>query len=211
MGHQEMRSPKFLKLDSINHYLSRMPSTGDTGFGAGFNRKEQPTPMTTQQPNPETVSTESASTEEIVTTELIEDSATVNHVEIIETVISSLDQENTAMVSQNEEGHLWKFKYGSVEVFVQLTGSTDDDTFTVWSSVLQLPAKNEPQLMRKLLEMNWSDTFEAHFAIVDNQVVVLSTRTVAELSAGEISRSITVVATIADDNDDALHAEFGAA
>ncbi len=167
--------------------------------------------MTTQQPNPETLSTESFSTADIVTTELIEDATTVNHVEIIETVISSLDQDNTAMVSQNEEGYLWKFKYGSVEVFVQLTGSTDDDTFTVWSSVLPLPAKNEPQLMRKLLEMNWSDTIESCFAIVDNQVVVLSSRTVAELSPGEISRAITVVATIADDNDDALKTEFGAA
>jgi hypothetical protein len=167
--------------------------------------------MTTQQPNPETISTESLSTEEIITSELIEDVATVNHVEIIETVISSLDQEDTAMVSHNEEGYLWKFKYGSVEVFVQLTGSTDDDTFTVWSPVLQLPANKEPQLMRKLLEMNWADTFESCFGIVDNQVVVLSTRTVAELSAGEISRAITVVATVADDNDDALHSEFGAA
>ncbi len=166
--------------------------------------------MTTQEPNPQTVSTESLSTADIVTSELVEDVATVNHVEVIETVISSLDQEDTAMVSQSEEGHLWKFKYGSVEVFVQLTGSSDDDTFTVWSSVLQLPAKNEPQLMRKLLEMNWSDTFESCFGIVDDQVVVLSSRTVAELSAGEISRAITVVATIADDNDDALQAEFGA-
>jgi hypothetical protein len=165
--------------------------------------------MTIQDPNPETVSTESLSTADIVTSELVEDAATVNHVEIIETVISSLDQEDTAMVSQNEEGYLWKFKYGSVEVFVQLTGSTDDDTFTVWATVLQLPAKNEPELMRKLLEMNWSDTFESYFAIVDNQVVVVSTRTLADLSPGEISRAITVVATIADDNDDALQAEFG--
>jgi hypothetical protein len=60
--------------------------------------------MTTQQPNPETVSTESLSTADIVTNELIEDSTTVNHVEIIETVISSLDQEDTAMVSQSEDG-----------------------------------------------------------------------------------------------------------
>ena len=167
--------------------------------------------MTSQQPNSETVSTSTLSTEEVVSNELIEDSASVNYVEVIETVISSLDQDDTAMVSQNEDGYMWKFKYGSVEVFVQLTGSTDDDTFTVWSSVLQLPAKNEPQLMRKLLEMNWSDTFEAHFAIVDHQVVVLSSRTVAELGAGEISRVITVVATIADDNDDALRSEHGAA
>jgi hypothetical protein len=56
--------------------------------------------MTTQQPNPETLSTESFSTADIVTTELIEDVTTVNHVEIIETVISSLDQDNTAMVAK---------------------------------------------------------------------------------------------------------------
>lgn len=167
--------------------------------------------MTTQEPNPEMLSTESLSTEEIVATELVEDSTTVDHVEIIETVISSLDQDETAMVSHNEDGYMWKFKYGSVEVFVQLTGSTDDDSFMVWSSVLRLPAKNEAELMRKLLEMNWSDTFESRFAVCDDQVVVLSSRTVAELSPGEISRAITVVATIADDNDDALQAEFGAA
>lgn len=164
--------------------------------------------MTSQQPNPETLSTESSSTADIVTQELIEDLLTVNHVEVIETVISSLDQEDTAMVSQNEQGHLWKFKYGSVEVFVQLTGSTVDDTFTVSSNVLQLPRQHEPELFRKLLEMNASETFESHFSIVDNQVVVLSSRTVAELTAGEISRYITVVATIADDNDDKLEADF---
>ena len=113
------------------------------------------------------------------------------------------------MVSQTDQGHLWKFKYGSVEVFVQLTGLTDEDTLTVWSKVLKLPAKDEASLMRRLLELNWSATFEARFGIFDEQVVVLSTRTLAELSPGEISRLITVVATIADDNDEALQSEFG--
>lgn len=42
-------------------------------------------------------------------------------------------------------------------------------------------------------------------------MVVLSSRIVAELSAGEISRAITVVATIADDNNDKLDAEFAKA
>lgn len=167
--------------------------------------------MTTKKSNPETVSTEGLSTEEIVSTEFIEDKTTVNYVETIETVISSLEQDDSAMVSHNDEGYLWKFKYGSVEVFVQLTGSTDEDTFTVWSSVLNLPAEKEAELMRRLLEMNWSDTFESRFGIVDDQVVVLSSRTVAELSPGEISRAITIVATIADDNDEALQEEFGAA
>jgi hypothetical protein len=141
--------------------------------------------------------------------QLIATNTVINHVEVIENVIDTLEQDDSAMVSQTSEGaYLWKFKYGSVEVFVQLTGASNEDTLTVWSVVLKLPAKDESQLMRKLLEMN-STTFESRFAIIDNQVVVLETRTLAELSASQVSRLITVVATVADNNDDALQSEFG--
>ncbi|AFY42500.1 YbjN domain-containing protein [Nostoc sp. PCC 7107] len=144
--------------------------------------------------------------------ELLEEKTIINHVEVIENVIDSLEQDDSAMVSHTPEGaYLWKFNYGSVEVFVQLTGTTDEDTITVWSVVLKLPAKNEPKLMRQLLEMNCSGTFEARFGIIENQVVVISTRTLAELSPGEVSRLITIVATIADNNDEALQSKFGAA
>lgn len=137
------------------------------------------------------------------------DTVSVNYVDVIETVISSLQQDQSAMVSHNEEGgYLWKFKYGSVEVFVQLPGVTDEDTLTVWSPILKLPVQNEAGLMRKLMEMNWTSTFESRFAVVDDQVVVSAQRTLAELSPAEVSRNITIVATIADDNDDALQAEF---
>jgi hypothetical protein len=133
-----------------------------------------------------------------------------SHQEVIETVISSLDQNDTAMVNHTNEGSLWKFNYGSVEVFVQLTGETDDDLLTVWSSLLKLPAKNEPGLMRRLLEMNWSGTFETCFSIQDNKVMISAQRTVADMYPGEISRLITLVANIADDNDELLQEEFGA-
>lgn len=160
--------------------------------------------MTNYQPNPE-IATQALSDSELIE----EGNPSINHVDLIQTVISSLQQDESAMVSQTQEGHLWKFKYGSVEVFVQLTGASDDDTLTAWASVLQLPAKDEPKLMRQLLEKNWSGTFEACFGIFNQQIVVLSTRTLAELSPGEISRIITVVATIADENDEALLSEFG--
>jgi len=144
--------------------------------------------------------------------ELIEETATINHVEVIENVIDSLEQDDSAMVSHTPDGgYLWKFNYGSVEVFVQLTGTTDEDTITIWSVVLKLPAKDETKLMRHLLEMNCSSTFEARFGIIENKVVVISTRTLAELSPGEVSRLITIVATIADNNDEVLQSEFGAA
>ncbi|PNW40578.1 UNVERIFIED_CONTAM: hypothetical protein BEN50_01615 [Euhalothece sp. KZN 001] len=151
--------------------------------------------------------------EQLLTTEetdaLIDEEAAASHLEVIETVISSLDQNDTAMVSRRDGGHLWKFQYGSVEVFVQLTGEADDDTLAVWSSVLKLPAKDESRLMRKLLEMNWSDTYETAFAIYNDSVVVLTHRTVADLSPVEISRALTLVASIADDNDESLQEEFG--
>jgi hypothetical protein len=131
-------------------------------------------------------------------------------IEMIETVISSLEDDQSAMVSHPDDGHLWKFNYGSVEVFVQLTGTSDDDTLTVWSTVLKLPAKNESQLMRQLLQMNWLNTFEARFGIVGDQVAILASRAVAGISPGEVSRNITIVATLADEQDDVLQAEFGA-
>lgn len=139
--------------------------------------------------------------------ELLENNST--HQEVIETVISSLDQDNTAMVSHTDDSYLWKFTYGSVEVFVQLTGESDDDLLTVWASVLQLPANDELGLMRRLLEMNWTGTFETCFSIKDNHVMVSSQRTVADMYPGEISRLVTLVANIADDNDEALKEEFG--
>ena len=132
-----------------------------------------------------------------------------SHHDVIETVIASLQQNDSALVHHSAEGHLWKFHYGSVEVFVQLTGENDEDLLTVWSPVLALPARDELGLMGKLLAMNWSETLEARFAIANNQVIVLCQRTVCDLSPQEISRAITLVATIADDNDDALQEAFG--
>jgi Putative bacterial sensory transduction regulator len=129
-------------------------------------------------------------------------------VDAIEVVIDSLDSTDSAMVNHGKTGHLWKFQYGSVEVFVQLTGSTEADLITIWANVLSLPVKNEPTLMRHLLELNWSTTLEARFSIHEGHVAVMSTRSVADLSAGEISRAITLVAGIADDHDDRLQAEY---
>lgn len=132
-------------------------------------------------------------------------------IEIIETVISSLDDEGSAMVNHTDEGHHWKFKYGSVDVYVQLTGESEADTLTVWSPVLHFPCKDEAKLMRHLLELNCGETLEACFGISGDQVLVLASRILQDISPAEISRLMTIVATIADDNDDALQGEYGMA
>lgn len=165
--------------------------------------------------NPETMANQttdnptSAEALEQLTDEFIEQNST--HKDVIETVISSLEQNNSAMVVKAEKGYLWKFQYGSVEVFVHLTGETDDDSISIWSPILMLPAKDEPGLMRKLLEMNWSETLETRFGLNGDRVVILSKRIVANLAPEEVSRLITLVATIADDNDESLKETFGGA
>jgi hypothetical protein len=148
---------------------------------------------------------------DISTEDILTDLSKTGPVEVIETVISSLENQGSAMVSHGNGGYLWKFGYGSTEVFVQLTGLTDDDRLTVWATVLSLPVKNEPVLMARLLGLNWENTMEARFAIENSKVVVVSARTTADLSPGEISRAITIVASLADEYDDALQAEFPAA
>lgn len=131
-----------------------------------------------------------------------------SHKDEIETVIYSLEQNDSAMVQSTQEGYIWKFQYGTVEVFVQLTGETDEDLLTVWSSVLSLPVKNELELFQELMALNWSGTFETCFSVFNNQLVVSAQRTVDDLSPAEISRLITLVATIADDYDEVLQEKY---
>lgn len=155
--------------------------------------------MTVDNPSLETVET------------TLENLTPQTHEEVIETVIGSMAQNGSAMVHENGLGSVWKFQYGSVETFVQLTGESDEDLLTVWASVLKLPVQDEAGLMKKLLAMNWSETLETRFAIMNDEVVVTLQRAVADLSPGEISRAITLVATIADDNDDVLQENFAQA
>jgi len=165
--------------------------------------------MATTPSDLESVLASFASMANVLSTVNHDSSETTNYVELIQTVIASLEQTETAMVNHREDQFLWKFQYGSVEVLVQLTGQSNEDTFTVWATVLSLPVKDELTLLRRLLEMNWTSTLEARFGILDNQIVAITQRSVADLSAGEISRAITIVATLADEQDDLLKAEFG--
>jgi len=132
-----------------------------------------------------------------------------NFSETIQTVIAGMDSEKTAVVNQTND--TWKFKYGTVEVVVNITGDRPTDTFTVLSTVLSFPVKDEARLMKLLLEKNASETFESHFAIQNDQVIIIASRSVEDLSAAEISRLITIVSAIADTNDETLIAEFKAA
>ena len=138
--------------------------------------------------------------------------ATIDHpesdqiVQTIQTVIASMDSEDSALENQTED--TWKFRYGTVEVVVNITGTEPTDTFTVFSTVLSAPFRDEAKMTRWLLEKNATDTFEARYAIQNDQVLVLASRSVDDLSPAEISRIITIVAAIADENDEMLKENF---
>ncbi|MFQ3679175.1 MAG: YbjN domain-containing protein [Pseudanabaenaceae cyanobacterium] len=145
------------------------------------------------------------------TTEFLTDfdiNDTLNHAATIQTVITSMDPDKTAVVNQTND--TWKFKYGTVEVVVNITGEEPTDIFTVFSQVLTYPVKDETRLLKLLLEKNATETMEARYAIQDDRVLVLASRSVEDLSAAEISRIITIVASIADEVDGPLQEEFAA-
>lgn len=126
------------------------------------------------------------------------------------TVISVLKAEGADAFEREEgEGHLWTFKYGTVDVFVHLTGETGEDSFTVWAPVLNLPSRDDLALGKELLDKNWQETSEARFAIWDSKVVVNYVRSLADTTPSDISRAITVVATLADDYDEPLIEKYG--
>ena len=76
--------------------------------------------------------------------------------------------------------------------------------------VLKPPFKNEVALYRKVLEMNAAETLEARFAVLSDQLAIVSTRSTADLSPGEISSAITTVANLADYHDEPLMEAFSA-
>lgn len=129
-------------------------------------------------------------------------------VEIIETVISTMS-EDAAQLEIEAPQKAWRFHYGTAQVFVYLTGQTADDALLVWSPVIDLPVKDETGLMRFLLEKNWwTDTMEASFCVREGKVLLTTSRTLTDLDPGEVSRAITVVASLADEYDEILVEKF---
>ena len=59
--------------------------------------------------------------------------------------------------------------------------------------------------------MYCGNTFEACFGLLDQSIVVFATRTLQDINPSEISRLMTIVASIADENDEDLLKNYPAA
>ena len=138
------------------------------------------------------------------------DAPNLSYEDAVVTVISVLKAEGSDAYEHREgEGHFWTFQYGTVDVFVHLTGETSEDRLTVWSPVLNLPSRDDLALAKDLLNKNWQETSEARFAIWDDRVVLNYVHSLADIGHNEISRAITMVATLADDYDEPLIETYG--
>ncbi|WP_164929252.1 YbjN domain-containing protein [Gloeobacter violaceus] len=136
------------------------------------------------------------------------------HREEVEAVIASLAMEGSvrfAQLKESDKGLMWIFKYGTVRVFVVMSGESNDDTLTVWAPVMKLPENSAKtgELYAHLLRSNWLETWEARFCLRENEVALHTMRTLDSLDPAEISRAITIVATLADEYDEPLIEQFG--
>jgi hypothetical protein len=81
----------------------------------------------------------------------------------------------------------------------------------LFSKILQVPSERREELYRRLLELNYSATAFAAFAIdrVTNIVYLRAARPIAGLDYDEFEEMLHNVALVADTWDDQLRAEFG--
>ena len=105
----------------------------------------------------------------------------------------------------------WEFIAGSV--VVRIAHDEAEQTISIESILLPIPEDEDRRLslFSRLLELNHRRTGEARFAIHGGQVTVTFTRPTLGLDYLEFQRAVEEVARTADDYDDELSAEFGAA
>jgi len=130
---------------------------------------------------------------------------------VVEKYLDRWAQEHGQSAEQLRANQGWEFIAGSALVRVEQDAA--DETVTIEAAMLPVPEKAETQLalFTRLLELNHRTTGEARFAVRDQEVVVTFTRPTLGLDYLEFQRAIEEVARTADDYDDELTAEFGAA
>lgn len=77
--------------------------------------------------------------------------------------------------------------------------------------MLKLPVAPDKStaLFEQLLRSNWLETWEARFCLREDEVALHTMRTLDSIDPAEISRAITIVATLADEYDEVLIEQFG--
>ncbi|MCC6739235.1 MAG: hypothetical protein IT452_09325 [Planctomycetia bacterium] len=111
-------------------------------------------------------------------------------------------------VALQKNGEVWFAKFGSAQVTLQmLTG----DEIRISSPFLNLPKKGTQLALRRILELNFSATGAARFALEGGQLFVVWSRGIEGLDYEEFVEGLRCVSRTSDDFDDVLRKEWGMA
>jgi len=114
----------------------------------------------------------------------------------------------------NAEGRYWRLCRGSAELFISLftlgEGADAEWYIELSSPVMKLPSENLLAFYRRLLEEN-ARWVGPRFSIRGDTAWLDITRELAGIDYDECRRSLERIGYVADELDNALRAEFGAA
>lgn len=106
---------------------------------------------------------------------------------------------------------IWVLQHGSATVLLSLRRTEYDVAVELASPILRLPAERREEFLTRLLRLNASEAYGCAFALSEeDDVIVFTGRSTADLSLLELDQMIRRVAGLADKYDDLLAEEFGA-
>jgi hypothetical protein len=140
-------------------------------------------------------------------------------VALVEAAVGALGIDPAKARLPSGPGATYVLRRGSAQVLVSVLGASGggggdagaEATLQVVSPVVKLPpAGAREALFEKLLRLNAGEARGASFALLGDEVVLLTTRAARDLDASEVDAALRLIGRLADRFDDALAAEFGA-
>ncbi|MBC8100374.1 MAG: YbjN domain-containing protein [Armatimonadetes bacterium] len=131
-----------------------------------------------------------------------------NHIATIENILSMLDVNPSEARAHTMESYRWAFRWGSVEVDVNIMERGSRAFFQVTAPIIYLPDSQRENLLYGILELNLEMT-SAAMGVYRDVIYVFSERPIEGMDAEEARFIITQVAHYADELDHRLVQDFG--
>ncbi len=131
---------------------------------------------------------------------------------LIETVIRDHGSDpDKNQVSATEGGAAWALLFGSAAVMIALNPSSGKQSarIRIVSPVVKIGGELNPELLRRLLELNGTTLPGVSFGLVNDEIVLVSERSIRGLDRPEVEETIAMIGYYADKYDDLLVLEFG--
>jgi hypothetical protein len=131
---------------------------------------------------------------------------------LIETVIREHGNDpDKNRVSAAEGGAAWALLFGSAAVMIALNPSSGKQSarIRIVSPVVKIDGEFKLELLKRLLELNGTTLPGVSFGLVNDEIVLVSERSIRGLDRPEIEEIIAMIGYYADKYDDLLSLEFG--